>query len=437
MKNQFYLFFVLFLFFGCSQDDKLENANTINSDIPNFWAAYDKITSTTDSTQQMEYLQTLFLDKGTPGLKAFMEIKNYTPERYLNAINSYPKFWASIRENTYKTDQYSKEIQAEVEKLKTIYPDLKPAKIYFTIGALMSGGTTMDSLVLIGAEIAMGDSSVITDEFPDRLQTSLRAHFDTNPINDVVLLNTHEYVHTQQRPQMGYDLLSQCVVEGVAEFVSVTSSGMPSTTPAIAFGQKNDKSVKARFEKEVGGPHWNDWLYNDFQNIFLMRDLGYYIGYAICESYYNRAADKKQAIKDLIELNYSDPAAVELLVDKSRYLGQPVAALKIAYENARPTVTRIVEFENGSQDVDPSITQITVEFSEPLSTRFRNQRLGPLGADFVLPMRSINFGPDAKSMVFGVELEPNKQYQLQLSDEYRNLEGRVLIPYLIDFKTGN
>ena len=31
-------------------------------------------------------------------------------------------------------------------------------------------------------------------------------------------------------------------------------------------------------------------------------DLGYYIGYKICESYYQSAKDKKQAIKDILEI---------------------------------------------------------------------------------------------------------------------------------------
>ena len=31
-------------------------------------------------------------------------------------------------------------------------------------------------------------------------------------------------------------------------------------------------------------------------------DLGYYIGYKIAEAYYKNAADKKQAVKDILEI---------------------------------------------------------------------------------------------------------------------------------------
>jgi hypothetical protein len=31
-------------------------------------------------------------------------------------------------------------------------------------------------------------------------------------------------------------------------------------------------------------------------------DLGYYVGYKICEAYYQAARDKKQAVKDILEM---------------------------------------------------------------------------------------------------------------------------------------
>ncbi|MNN04245.1 hypothetical protein D3C81_1169660 [compost metagenome] len=51
-----------------------------------------------------------------------------------------------------------------------------------------------------------------------------------------------------------------------------------------------------------------------------MRDLGYYVGYAITRGYYDHALDKTAALKTMIELDYSDPAAVQAFVDASGYL---------------------------------------------------------------------------------------------------------------------
>jgi hypothetical protein len=55
----------------------------------------DKITETKDSVQRYDYLNTLFIDPGTPGLKAVMKARAYTAKSYIDAINQYPEFWNS------------------------------------------------------------------------------------------------------------------------------------------------------------------------------------------------------------------------------------------------------------------------------------------------------------------------------------------------------
>ncbi|SEL79552.1 hypothetical protein SAMN05421740_11076 [Parapedobacter koreensis] len=46
-----------------------------------------------------------------------------------------------------------------------------------------------------------------------------------------------------------------------------------------------------------------------------MGDLGYFMGYAICKSYYEKAHDKKLAIKAIIELDYADLAATKQFLE--------------------------------------------------------------------------------------------------------------------------
>ena len=57
----------------------------VTTDIDNFWTAFDQLKTTTDSLKQLDILQQLYVDKGTPGLKAFMEAKGYTTAAWLNA----------------------------------------------------------------------------------------------------------------------------------------------------------------------------------------------------------------------------------------------------------------------------------------------------------------------------------------------------------------
>lgn len=426
------IFFTSVQLSSCTQTDT--RPTIVTSDIDLFWEAYDQILSTKDSAQQHAYFQELYLDKGSPGLDGIIRARRYTPEEYLNAINNYPKFWESVRENTFKAMELGGQLDQAVKKLKTVYPDLKPAKIYFTIGALRTNGTVIDSMLLIGAELAMGDKSTVTSELPDNF-SYLDAFFKYNPIENVVALNIHEYIHTQQNAVGGYDLLSQSLFEGVAEFVPVIALDEPSSTPAIAFGKANNEEVRTKFESEMFSRWIYNWIWNDMNNEFGVRDLGYYVGYAIAEKYYEQARDKKQAIKDLIELDYQDQEAVEAFVDQTGYFSKPIATLKKEYEQNRPVVSAIRDFENGSQAVDPTLRKFTLEFSKPLDVRYRSTGLGELGRENFPTLDSITFAEDGRSVTYHIQLEPDKQYQLLLEEGYRTESAVSLKPYLIDFKT--
>jgi len=416
-----------------------KNANVVTSDVKNFWDAYDKITTVKDTVLQYQYLKSLYLEKGTEGLKAIRKARNYTPQDYINAINNYPQFWASVRNNTLKADKMGAQLDKGVEKLRKIYPGLKPAKIYFTIGALRTGGTYRDGHVLIGSEIAMSDKNTMSSEFPKEMRENRRIYFDSNPINDLILLNIHEYVHTQQHP-MGEDLLTAVISEGVAEFVSCKAMGVQSATPAVEFGKKNADKVKEQFELEMFYPaNLYRWLWSDAPNNFGVRDLGYYVGYQMAENYYEKAKDKRQAVKDLIELNYADEKAVENFVKKSNFFSAPLDELQKRFENRRPQVVGIKQFPNNSKNVSTKISQITIEFSEPLNGFHTGIDFGSLGKDS-FPKNEIAkrfWSEDKKAWTIPVTLEPNKKYQLSITSNFRTINGVPLKPYLIEFETGN
>lgn len=434
MKNTFFIFLIMFF---VSKSFGQNNSNVITSDIANFWSAFDKITTTKDTIEQYNYLNDLFIKKGSPGLSALIEVKRYTPRLYINAINNYPLFWKSIRENTLKADSYAKEIEDGIDKLRIIYPTLIPAKIYFTVGALWTGGTTYKGKVLIGSELAMTDSSTVTKELPERF-SYLPPYFATNPIKETVFLNVHEYVHTQQKTTIGNNLLEQCVLEGVAEFITVIALNKTSPNQCIGFGKKNDRKIKEAFTKEIFSSLFDNWLWNDFNNQFKMRDLGYYVGYAIAEKYYKQATNKKQVIKEMIELDYNNETELGKYVDKSGFFDKSYKRLKGDYENSRPKLINIKEFKNGNQIVNLNLTQITIEFSAVMDKRFRNFELGPLGEKNLLKLKKfIGFSEDGKSASFEIELKPNQQYQIIIGEGFRNDKGISLKPYLVDFKTSD
>lgn len=434
MKKLFVLISALLFAEGlCGQH---ASQNVVTTDISNFWTAYDRITSTQDSILQYTYLDSLYFRNGTEGLAGIRAARNYTPQDYINSINNFPTFWSSIRNNTLAVDASKADLEDGIEAFRRAYPELKPAKIYFSIGALRTSGTILNGSVLIGAELSMADSSTPTNEFPESL-SHLKSYFQSNPNQHLVFLNIHEYVHTQQREQM-FTILGLTLYEGVAEFVAATVLGIESPNPQIAFGKKNAERIREVFERELF--YFNNlgkWLNSNAPNEFGMRDLGYSVGYMICERYYNQAEDKTEALKTMIELDYTDEAALEEFIRRSNYFSAPLDVIYERFEANLPTVVGLKPFENNSQDVSPDVKEITVVFSRPLNGRNTGVDYGDLGEEAFPkgPLGGRYWSEDLTSWTLPVELEPNKTYQIYISNNFRTADGLPLKPFLIEFKT--
>lgn len=391
-------------------------------DINHYWEAYDKIIATDDSLAKREYLQTLFLDRATPGLDKLREVRNYTAEEYLANIEAYPKFWASIRENTLRAPELADRIEAGVRDLKRLYPCPKPASIYFGVGAFRTGGTAVDSFVLIGSESTLADSNVVTTEFPKDVRPAREAYFATNPIDNAYTLFVHEFVHTQQEP-IPDNLPGRCLYEGVAEFVSCTATGAEPYA-SVLFGQAHADSVWSVFETEMfSETNTSKWLWSNAPNVFGQRDLGYYVGYAISQRHYERAADKKVAVRELIEMDYTDSDAVDAIIDGSGFLSEPIAQLRANYTADRPIVTSLVRDKN----------TFTVQFSEPMDIRYRNFNYGPGGESTSIWIDSVvGFQEDKLTFTFITEdLPPGVLREVYLGPGFRDVSGISLQPYLI------
>lgn len=433
-----FIFILLIVIVTSCQNKEEKLTNVITSDIDNFWKAYDLIVEETDSLKQIQLIDSLYIQKGTVGLEKIMEVRSYSAEEYVELINNYPNFFGSIRPNTLKSKQLASELNSGIEKLEAIYPDLKPAKIYFTMGCMRTNGTTTDSLVLIGSELAMADSQTDISEFEGQTKEWLETYFSTDPIDNLVLLNVHEYIHTQQNPQVN-NLLSIAIREGVAEFVSTLAMDIPSATPAIDFGKKNALAVREKFELEMFYPNNQPkWFWSNYPNDFGVRDLGYYVGYQMCENYYDQTKDKKEAIKKMIELDYTNEDEVEEFVKKAGYFSTSLDTLYQRFENKRPFVKGIRQFKNNSQDVDPNTKQITIEFSKPLNGHNTGVDFGELGREY-FPKNDVTkrfWSEGNTAWTISVELEPNARYQILISNNFRTSQDIPLRPYLIDFKTG-
>lgn len=421
------------LFFCCTLTAICHAQKIISTDIEHFWDAYPKINNTKDTAVQYQLLRTLYLNKASDGLKSLIKNKEYTEQDFMEHFTKYPLFWQSLKANTQNLPRLYPAIHADLQKLKKAYPSFSSANIFFTIGAFRTNGTTEDRQVLIGSELSLADKSTHIEELPLARQTFYKTQ---NPLEELALLCTHEYVHTQQQPLIE-NLLSKCLYEGIAEFISCKVTGKKSAAPAIDFGKTNEAKVVAQYVKDLFiMSNDNNWVWGQNNNHLKVRDLGYYIGYEIAERYYNASKNKTSAIKTLIELDYTNEKDVERIVDQSKLLPASLVKLYESYEQQRPSIVKISPFNNGSSTVAPGITTMTIYFSEPMVTYNTGVDYGPLGDQYFpkfLPTRS--FSTDGLSWTVTLDLKPNQRYQILISNNFRKPTGERLKPYLIDFTT--
>lgn len=412
---------------------KAQSQQFVSSDIINFWKAYDKIQTTRDSATQVRFMQELYINKGSAGLKSLLEVRRYTAQEYVKAINQFPAFWKSIRKNTLSSSLHYKEINQYISNLKKAYPALKPSTIYFLIGVFRTPGTIQQNRVLIGTEYSLGDATTITREFPKARQDY---YTDYKPRENIALLSTHEYIHTQQK-EPADNLLSNCLYEGIAEYLSCYISKKPSNSPSISFGIANHEAVVKKFQEDIFFPRFSDWLWGENMNELKVRDLGYYIGYSISEKFMQQSIDKNAATKQLIELDYNNEREIEKIVDGSKIFPVKLEQMWVDYNEQRPTVISVVPLGDKSQKIKPGMLQYSIRFSEEMDTNFRGFDFGPLGEDYVYELsKIIGWSEDQRTFSLEIKLKPNKKYQTLISSNFRNKKGFRLMPFLVEFETG-
>ena len=407
------------------------------SDIDNFWVAYDSIRTTTDSLKQLRYLNELYIGKGTAGLKALMAAKGYTPPDWVGSLRRYPKFWNSIRPNTQLAKAGARGIEPYLKKFAALYPALRPASLYFTIGALRSSGTTKDSLVLVGAEMATGTLETDISDLPKNMQVFLTRYFKSQPLKNIVVLNVHEYVHTQEKGPPETTLLAQALYEGTCDVVAELVTGKLPTLPYVTYGPLHEAALKERFKADMFAPYLLNWFYNQVSDDpHHVPDLGYYMGYTICKAYYQRAKNKKQAVQELIELDYTDEKAVEAFLRKTAYYPTlpSKAQLLAAYENGRPVVVQVPAI-SAEGYVDAAVKEIRVDFSTAMAPKTGTD-YGTGGKEQWPIVGQGSFGADKKSFTYKVDLQPGRTYSFLMNGGgFRSSDGRPLRPYEVKFKT--
>ncbi|WP_231459922.1 MULTISPECIES: DUF2268 domain-containing putative Zn-dependent protease [unclassified Pedobacter] len=278
MKNALLAIFATIIFFDFSSAQSVSDplkTSFVTRDIINFWEAFDKI----DADPQSNSFEYIYLKQGSAGVQAFTKGRIENATSLINTVRERKNDYEKTRLNSLKMLDNEKQCRAAFMALKYLYPKAVYPNVYFVIGRFNSGGHSNPKGLIIGAEMIQSAT--------------------------VPYMVAHELIHYQQDsiPKKSLDLLAACINEGSADFIGELISGGGPNKQTHNYGNANEAKLWLEFKEIMDGREdSHDWMYNYKPKNGYPPDLGYWIGYKITESYYNKSSNKKKAISDILHI---------------------------------------------------------------------------------------------------------------------------------------
>ncbi len=259
-------------------------------DVDRFYKVYDAA----GGHPTAEQLQHDYLDPGSDGLHEFARLRNISGARIADTLASHPEIYSSAKRCMLVLPRVRQRLKDAFHTLVRLYPEARfpPVTIAVGRGKPVGVGGGPASGVLIGLE-ALCATNYLNPNVEDRF----------------VHVIAHEYAHVQQVPALVDDdngtVLEGSLNEGAAEFTAAMISGEVAYSQFRASTHGREKEIETAFVADEDTKDLSRWLNNGTPD--RPGDLGYWVGYRIVKSYYQHAADKRRAFREILEM--SDPKA--------------------------------------------------------------------------------------------------------------------------------
>ena len=278
-----------------------EQAKLVYSDLQHFMDAYQAMQTNPDT---LAVLQTLYFDKGSAGLKEFVQRHQLTPELLKEALAKTPEDYALL--------------PAFMEKISTLEEEY--AALMGQFSKVMPNAMYPPTYLLVGANRGIGQASLA-----GQLITIIRVLDKPEKFRQLLV---HELSHFQQAMAMGgqqyaalystpNNMLGLCLREGGAEFITSLVLGVITQDKALEFIHQDEAQLKQKFAQDLSTQDTAYWLWESINQEDHPKLLGYAMGYKICAAYYEQAADKPAALQEVLLMK--DP---EAFTATSGYLSQ-------------------------------------------------------------------------------------------------------------------
>ena len=238
-----------------------------------------------------EQLQHDYLDRGSDGLQVLVSERNVTGQRIADMLARNPSLYSGAKRCLAVLPRARERLEAALHELGRLYPEARFPPVTVAIGR--------------GKPVAIGA--------PDTgIQVGLEALCAIDWLNPdvedrIVYVLAHEYAHVQQvhadaiSEKESPTVLDVSLVEGIAEFVAELTAGEIAYSRNAAAAAGRELEIETRFAADVDKTDLSDWVYNATPDT--PGDLGYWVGYRIAKAYYRNAPDKRQALREIFEMD--------------------------------------------------------------------------------------------------------------------------------------
>ena len=254
------------------------------ADVALFYRVYDAA----GGRPTAEQLQGDYLDQGSPGLKHFARIRNITGARIALAIDERPEIYVEARRCAAVLPAARDRAAGALERFSAMLPEARFPAVTISVGRGRPVAVARPTRgINIGLE-ALCATDFINPDLEDRL----------------VRVMVHEFVHTQQTPELAdkaqYTVLEASLAEGVAEFVTELMTGDVAYAYMADLVRGREAEIETAFVEDMKKTELSDWVWNSTPED--PADLGYWVGYRIAKTFYDRAADKPEALRAILAI---------------------------------------------------------------------------------------------------------------------------------------
>jgi hypothetical protein len=308
MTRQMIYILLHFLLFtkAYAQKDKYD---IVTKDVLNFWEAVDSLKENCDTTQ---IFQALVIDRATKEFRIFIRQWKMTAKNYTYQYGHYPKFYKTLRKNCFRLIENKNLIKETIDNFKKIYPGYVDASICISLGNFSTGGTTSiiddgplihNKFVYIGLEYHGLDSSTIISELPEWARDYVsRSNFYRTIIHELVHIQQMTHGYKIAKAYQKNNLSASVLREGIPDFISKLIYPFGNNGNYFNYGIVHEEMLKVKLANEMHGSDLSYWMYNTNTATDQPRDLGYFMGSRIANSFFNHLPAASKDITDLIEI---------------------------------------------------------------------------------------------------------------------------------------